>query len=188
MSASTSPTIITDSIKKHNTTISSSTVPTESNFDVQHSLFFQRCNELPSPQTVREQARAQHLAGTKTDKRKTFRLAGPNVHPPPVLFESLGLFVKWGTGVRIAEGQTLYALRNCLEAAVPVPEIYGWRTDGKETFLYMEAVGGQTLEQAWDTMEVNNRLDLCRQLRTIFEKLRRFEQDPLYTFVGGFAL
>ena len=160
-------------------------VPTDANFDVQHSSFFRRQSQLPSPQTVRLQARAQHLAGINWDKRKTFSLAGPNVHCPPVLFESMGLFVKWGSDVRIAEGQSLYAVRHCLKSVVPVPEIYGWRTDGDEIFLYMEAISGRTLEQAWDKIGINDRLSVCRQLRTIFNNLRRLKQDPLNTFIGG---
>lgn len=164
-----------------------SMIPTDANFDVQHSSFFQRQSQLPSPQTVRSQARAQHLAGISWDKRMTFSLAGPNENPPPASFESMGLFVKWGSGVKIAEGQSLYAVRHCLKGVVPVPEIYGWRTDGDEIFLYMEAVSGRTLEQAWDKIGINDRLSVCRELRKIFNNLRRLKQDPLDTFIGNIA-
>jgi Phosphotransferase enzyme family len=160
-------------------------IPTDANFDVQHSSFFQRQSQLPSPQTVRSQARAQHLAGINWDKRRTFSSAGPNVNPPPVSFESMGLLVKWGSGVRIAEGQSLYAVRHCLKSVVPVPEIYGWRTDGDEIFLYMEAISGRTLEQAWDKIGIDDRLSVCLELRSIFNNLRRLKQDPLDTFIGG---
>ena len=160
-------------------------VPKDANFDVKHSSFFQRHRQLPSPQTIRSQAREQHLAGIKTDKRKTFNLTGRNVCPPPVLIESMGLIVKWGTGIRIAEGQSQYAIRHCLKSAVPVPEIYGWRTDGDEIFLYMEAISGKTLEQAWDEMRTDDRLSICGELRIILHNLRQLQQDPLEKFIGG---
>jgi aminoglycoside phosphotransferase (APT) family kinase protein len=79
----------------------------------------------------------------------------------------MGLFVKWGSEMRITEGQSLYAIRHYFKNAVPVPEIYGWCTDGDEVFLYMEAISGRTLEQTWSEMEVNDCLRIRRELRTI---------------------
>nr|KMM66511.1 hypothetical protein CPAG_02850 [Coccidioides posadasii RMSCC 3488] len=96
---------------------------------------------------VRAQARAQYLAGSGPDKRKAFGDAGPQWNPPPASFASMGLFVKWGANIMIAEGQSLYAVRHFLKGSVPVPELYGWRTDGGEVFIYMELVHGQTLER-----------------------------------------
>ncbi|KAF2809782.1 uncharacterized protein BDZ99DRAFT_488604 [Mytilinidion resinicola] len=120
-------------------------VPTDANFDVKLSSFFRHYNQLPSPDEVRSQARAQREVSTDF-----------NARPSPV-FESMGLFVKWGADIRIAEG---------------------------EVFLYMEAIRGKTLEQSWPEMEVNDRLRICRELRTIFDSLRQLKQDPTDTFIG----
>ncbi|KAF1951287.1 phosphotransferase enzyme family protein [Byssothecium circinans] len=120
--------------------------PNEANFDVRSSSFFQHHNQLPSPDEVRTHARAQYLAGTQWGDKRRQVLDDYNTRPCPAVFESLGLFVKWGSDIKIAEGQALYAIRHYLDNAVLVPEIYGWRTDGKENFLYMEAISGRTLE------------------------------------------
>jgi aminoglycoside phosphotransferase (APT) family kinase protein len=96
----------------------------------------------------------------------------------------MGLFVKWGCEMRVTEAQSLYVIRHYFKSAVPVPEIYGWRTDGDEVFLYMEAISGRSLKQAWPEMEENGRLRICRELRTIFDTLRQLKQDPTDTFIG----
>ncbi|KAL5589467.1 hypothetical protein FOVSG1_011334 [Fusarium oxysporum f. sp. vasinfectum] len=58
-----------------------------------------------------------------------------------VIFESLGLVVKFGKEPRVtvAEGQCLWWLRRHVPS-VPVPEMYGWTEDGGEVFLYMQLV------------------------------------------------
>jgi aminoglycoside phosphotransferase (APT) family kinase protein len=96
----------------------------------------------------------------------------------------MGLFIKWGSSVEISEALTLFALRRLLNGRVPVPEVYGWRTDGDEKHIYMEYVRGQSLEKAWNTMEPDDRVSICRELRTIYDSLRQLEQDPSDTFVG----
>lgn len=96
----------------------------------------------------------------------------------------MGLFVKWGSEIRVAEGQTLYAIRQYLDNTIPFPEIYGWRADRGEVFLYMEVISGQSLEQAWpDTKEDDRRRD-CRELRVIFDQVRQLKQAPSDMFIG----
>jgi aminoglycoside phosphotransferase len=160
-------------------------IPTDINFDVEHSTFFRHYNQLPLPAEVRSQAYAQYLAGSSWgDKRRDVSTTGYNQRPSPAVFESMGLFVKWGSEVSIAEGQCLYTIQHCFKDTVPVPEIYGWCTDGSQVFLYMKAISGRTLEQAWPEMEVNDCLRICRELRTIFDTLRQLKQYPSDTFVG----
>lgn len=96
----------------------------------------------------------------------------------------MNLFVKWGQDMRIEEGQTLYALRHSLGSVVPIPEIYGWHTDGEQVFLYMEAIRGKTLEECWPTMHEDNRLDVCRELRTMLDAVRQLKQEPNDPFIG----
>jgi hypothetical protein len=153
-------------------------IPKSADFDVKDSQFFRKFTKLPSPEEVRSQAKAQHLVGVCPDNRKTFSIAGPYVRPPPVIFKDLGLFVKWGSAARISEGQCLYALGHLLKDHVPVPEIYGWREDGGQTFIYMEYLHAQTLEQVWDKLEPDDRVSVCYELRTIYNNLRHLEQKP----------
>lgn len=68
--------------------------------------------------------------------------------------------------------------------AVPVPEIYGWKTDGHETFLYMELVEGVTLEKAWDTLSCDQRTAVYRDVRQILDTLRKLKQDQRRPYIG----
>lgn len=165
-----------------------SMVPSCSDYEVEDSSFFSRWDKLPTPEDVRSQAYIQYTSGMNLDKRKTFSVAGSHVAPPPVLFKDMGLFVKWGTSARISEAQTLYAIRHILNGAVPVPEVYGWKTQGDEKFIYMEYIPGQSLESAWSTLGHDDRLVICRELRTICDNLCRLEQDPSDNFVGKLVL
>jgi hypothetical protein len=162
-------------------------IPKAANFDVRTSSYFQHHDQLPSPEEVRSRARAQYLSGTHWGWKLRDVTDGYNGRPTPAVFEDKSLFVKWGSEARIIEGQTLYALRNACGDSVPVPEIYGWRTDGDETFLYMEAINGKTLEDAWPEMEEDDRLRICNELRTILQNLRQLKQDPMDIFIGELA-
>ncbi|KAJ5358643.1 uncharacterized protein N7496_011056 [Penicillium cataractarum] len=82
--------------------------------------------------------KTRHLAGTSVDKRRTLSEAGPQRRAPVVVFQELSLLVKWGTAMRISEGQCLCAIGQLLKDYVPVLELYTWRQDGGETFLYMK--------------------------------------------------
>jgi hypothetical protein len=158
-------------------------IPKSVNFDVKDSSLFKKFCALPSPEEVRAQAIAQYLAGIRPDERRTLSDDYPH-WLPPVTFEDLGLFVKCGTNVRISEAQCLYALSHLLKDHVPVPEVYGWRKYGDQIFIYMGNIQGQTLEKAWNKLEVDDRVSISRELKTIFNNLRRLEQDPADPFVG----
>jgi aminoglycoside phosphotransferase (APT) family kinase protein len=92
---------------------------------------------------------------------------------------------KWGSSVQISEAQSLFAVHQFLKGDVPVPEVYGWRTEGNEAYIYMEYVNGQSLEQAWPSMGYEDKAGICRELRTIFQRLRQVEQDPEDLFVAA---
>lgn len=171
-------------VKQELLLLTPSMVPRSANFDAKESQYFKKFTNLPSPEEVRKQAKAQHLSGICPDKTKSFLMAGPHVRPPPVILKDLGLFVKWGSAVRISEGQCLYAIGRLLKNHVPVPELFGWRADGDETFIYMEYLDAQTLEQAWDALEPADRVSVCSELRTIYSNLRHFEQSPADPFIG----
>ncbi|OJJ49088.1 hypothetical protein ASPZODRAFT_129487 [Penicilliopsis zonata CBS 506.65] len=47
----------------------------------------------------------------------------------------------------------------------------------------MEYGKGQTLEQAWDTLEHHDQTVLCHELQRACDRLRRLEQEP-EKFIG----
>lgn len=156
-------------------------LPHDLNVDFEDSTFFKsKSQTLPSPEEVVIAARAQASGSKKTLDSLTF-----NRNPPPVVFESMNLLVKWGTNVSISEAQCLYALGRYTKRTVPVPEVYGWRTTPDlGVFIYMERLLGQTLEKAWDSLESGDRVAICRNLEKILANLRSMTQDPSDPFIG----
>ena len=155
--------------------INPSQLPFDRNITFHDSSFFRnhgKSRTLPSPEKVREIAKA-------TNKNAWLRS-----RPPPVICEDLGLLVKYGEGITIAEGQCLLALRQLLPDTVPVPEVYGWREDDGQVFIYMELVNGITLEKSWDNMNKEDRIAVCHQLRHMVDAWRNLKQDVKSPFVG----
>jgi len=149
-----------------------SELPSGENITFEDSSFFAKGEvQLPTPAEVRQAAGAEYRIG----------------RPPPVVFHSLKLLVKYGTIITIAEGQCLWAIGRLLPT-VPVPEVYGWRQDNGEIFIYMQLVEGITLEQSWPDLDVEGRLDVCTQLYHILEDLRQLKQDPMDQFIGKRSL
>lgn len=105
--------------------------------------------------------------------------------PSPVFFESLGLAVKFGRDntVNIAEGQCLWALRRLLPE-VPVPEIYGWSTEGGYVLLYMDIVRGVTVEKRWPSMTEDEKTGFWSALQSVVLHLRTLSQEPGDHFLG----
>jgi aminoglycoside phosphotransferase (APT) family kinase protein len=98
------------------------------------------------------------------------------------------LLVKYGSSLSIAEGQCLWAIRKALGQDIPVPEVYGWRRDGNEVFIYMQLIEGQTLEDIWDKLAQTDRALIRHQLRHIVTSLRSLRQASGDPFVGKFWL
>ncbi|KAB5545722.1 hypothetical protein GE09DRAFT_1061142 [Coniochaeta sp. 2T2.1] len=137
-----------------------SELPTGKNFIVQSSSFFRRNPaSLPSPDNGAD-------------------AAGPR--PPPVRFEELGLIVKYGLDITIAEGQCLWYLNKHMKDEVPTPELFGWRRDNGETFIYMQLIHGKTMEEAWPSLSPDERSSICEQLRGYVKAWQRFakSQNP----------
>jgi len=104
--------------------------------------------------------------------------------PPPVRFEHLNLIVKFGPHVAIAEAQCLWVIKRVLRDEVPVPEVYGWRVDGRHVFIYMQLVRGETLKERWDSLSIADKITVCDHLRQITTSLRQVKQDPNDSFIG----
>ena len=118
------------------------------------------------------------------------RIAGHQasyVRPPPVVFHSMGLLVKYGQLITNAEAQCLWAIKRYLPE-VPVPDVYGWCRDGKDTFIYMEFIPGVTLEQCWNSLNEEEKHCISEQLRQMVQALQRFKQNPADPFIGKCSL
>jgi hypothetical protein len=152
--------------------------PFNENVVFRESSFFKTSNaplSLPTPTEVREVA-------SQSENPKA-ELVTPS---PPVIFPSLGLLVKYGTEITLAEGQCLLFIRNTLSKVVLVPEVYRWCKDDDQVFIYMELVDGMTLEKSWDTMIERAKTSVCQQLHDMVGALRGVKQDFWPPFVGKF--
>ncbi|KPM45372.1 hypothetical protein AK830_g1152 [Neonectria ditissima] len=122
----------------------------QSSFFTQHP----KPSQLPSAAEIRRLAIEANAA------------AAEDFHqPPPVAVPALGLLVKYGARVSVAEARCLAMLRERLAGRVPVPEVYGWRRDRGQVFIYMELVrGATTLERGWDSLGEEARAAVCGEL------------------------
>ena len=156
-------------------TITLASLPTGSTVNFDESSFFSRNNGRPFPtlSEIRAESARQHS-----------EVEHETSNPPPVLFESLGLLVKYGKSrVNIAEGQCLWTLRRLLPQ-VQVPEIYGWTTEGDYVIIYMELVKGVTVEKRWPSMTDDEKIWLWKSVRAVVDNLRNLAQEPTDRFIG----
>ncbi|KAI9665381.1 MAG: hypothetical protein M1831_001819 [Alyxoria varia] len=122
--------------------------------------------QLPTPHLVRSRAIAAGHTVLKSH------------HPDPVRFPELGVFVKWGPHVTIAEAECLHFFwQTYSETRVPVPKVYGWYEDKGEIFLYMQLRYGPTLQDLWPKMEVSDRKRVCRLLHMMVTNWRNIERS-----------
>ncbi|KAK6496158.1 hypothetical protein TWF481_002182 [Arthrobotrys musiformis] len=142
--------------------------PAEKDVDFLETPFFEdNSRKLPTPSEVR--SRATHPGMQR---------------PDPILFPEDNLIVKWGEYITIAEGQVYWMLQNYLNE-IPAPKIYGWRTEGKEVFLYLELIKGRQLEEAYDELSPEDKAEICSQLKMAKTALLRLQQDPTAKFLGS---
>ncbi|KAI0165249.1 hypothetical protein GGR52DRAFT_101769 [Hypoxylon sp. FL1284] len=135
------------------------------------SSFFKRTGSgLPSPNEVRE----------KDIEVNGFRAR--SYRPPPILFKELGLVVKYGSFLTIAEAQCLWYFNRYMKDVVPTPELFGWCRDEGETFIYMDFVEGDTLEEAWPSLTPGDQDIICGELRRCVDAWSslRQETEPYY--------
>ncbi|KAL7284247.1 hypothetical protein ACG7TL_001529 [Trametes sanguinea] len=150
-----------------------SMLPQGDNVIFEESSFFTRHSSLPSPADVLAAAREQDPERSQYTWR-----------PPPVTFKSLNLLVKYGTEITIAEGQCLWAIRRLLKESIPVPEVYGWQTEGDMVFIFMELMHGVTLEERYPSLSPEEKSSIAHQLKVVTTALRSLKQDPADPFVG----
>ncbi|KAH6645375.1 kinase-like domain-containing protein [Truncatella angustata] len=139
------------------------------------SSFFRetRAPALPEPEEVRKLNRLSGNDGSTSFDR-----------PPPVIIPSLGLVVKYGGNVTIAEAQTQVMVYERLNGQVPVPEVYGWAKDGDQRFIYMSLVEGDQLNTRWSDLSEGERQAVCQELRKMVEAWKAVEQDGDCRYLG----
>jgi hypothetical protein len=106
------------------------------------------------------------------------------IRPLPVIIEHLNLLVKFGRHVTIAEAQCLWLIRRILGDKVPVPEVYGWRVDGQEVFIYMQLIRGVTVKDRWEHLIAAEKTSFSEQLCKMISSLRQVKQEPSDQFIG----
>ncbi|KEY74745.1 hypothetical protein S7711_10092 [Stachybotrys chartarum IBT 7711] len=143
---------------------------------LQDSTFFKqkRAASLPSPSNIRDLANAS-----------TNPFAVDFNRPSPISIPSLGLFVKYGADVPVVEAKTQMKMHALLKGRVPIPEVYGWRVDSKQTFIYMELVKGETLSARWGDLREDTRLAICEELRDMVHAWRSLKQDSKDPYIGS---
>ncbi|KAI1334286.1 hypothetical protein F5Y15DRAFT_295413 [Xylariaceae sp. FL0016] len=152
-------------------------LPSADSIEFHDTSFFQKVGaKFPSPQEIREKG-----AELYDDRARGTR-------PPPVPYEELGLAIKYGSEITIAEAQCLWFFSRHMKTEVPTPELFAWCHDGGETFIFMELVEGETLADAWSSLSPEDLDTICGQLRTSVEAWRSLlqEKEPYYVgHIGG---
>ena len=138
------------------------------------SYFIKNNVDLPSPEDVRQQ-------GAREDEGPVCR--GED-RPRAVVFKELGLLAKYGTEITIAEAQCLWFFNRHLKNKVPTPELFVWRHDDNQVFIYMQLVQGDTLEQRWPSLSTEERRSICRELKGFVETWRGLQQETQPYFIG----
>lgn len=136
------------------------------------SFFRENARDLPSPEEIRRKA----IQSNGTYARSS--------RPPPVSFEDLGLIVKYGSEITVAEAQCLWYFNRYMKDRVPTPELFGWCCDKGETFIYMQLIRGETLEEAWPSITEEEGTAICLQLRSYVEAWRELRQESEPYYIG----
>ena len=100
------------------------------------------------------------------------------------MIPSLGLVAKYGADTTVTEAQTQIMIDKHLKGQVPASEAFGWAEDEGQLFIYMSLVEGETLQERWGTMDVNERLSVCEEARCIVKAWRSLKQDGHDHYIG----
>lgn len=159
--------------------LSACSAPTPTAKVFPQSSFFQerRAPALPSPAEIRalNEASGHYRAASL-------------YHPPPVIIPSLGLAVKYGADVTIAEVEAQVLMRERLQGRVPVPEVFGWAEDSGQQFIYMPLVEGDTLQARFSTMKESERHAVCMELRSMVSAWRALTQESSDRYIGTYTM
>ncbi|KAK1759008.1 hypothetical protein QBC47DRAFT_409804 [Echria macrotheca] len=142
--------------------------PSAQNVVFGHSSFFRQNQgqiDLPTPEQIRQEAARLSLSQNQ---------AGVTHVPIP----SLKLLVKYGPTVTSTEAKNQLLLRRLLPKDVPVLEVFGWRKDADDTFIYMSLPeSGIPLSDAWPLLSEDQKTEITTQLRQVVRSWRRLRQN-----------
>jgi hypothetical protein len=148
-------------------------LPCEENMVFRESLYFkENAGDLPTPEEIRRKAAEVYGPSSKCQR------------PPPVRFEDLQLLVKYGSAITVAEAQCLRYFNKHMKDRVPTPELFGWCCDQGETFIYMQLISGETLEEAWTSISEEEKTAICGQLRGYVKAWRELRQESEPYYIG----
>ena len=149
-------------------------VMTETAVDFRDTSFFQcpqggnpsaGSRQLPAPDEVRVKSNGQRI----------------------VKFEQLGLVVKFGLPpvVTLVEARNMQTIRHMFpNNEIPVPEIFGWRVELGQVYIYMSLIPGLTLGKIYPSLIDSEKEMICRQLRSVVAALKSVRQEPSDQFIG----
>lgn len=162
--------------RSRGTEVTMDTIPHQDSMILLSSSFFRNNPKgatLPSPQEVRS-------AHQKSLKGKTLHPEAPHI----VRYPTLRLCVKYSQRVRLNEIQALCFLNRYLGNSFAAPEVYGWQKDGADTFLYMELIKGEPLDEVWHALPETNRQAICKELHAAKAQLDTLRQAHGHSFLG----
>jgi aminoglycoside phosphotransferase len=102
-------------------------------------------------------------------------------------FRELALVVKFGqpSHVHLDNALTMRALWQAFpNREVPVPEVFGWRSENNKNFIYMSLIPGKTLYEVWTTLSSSEKESICKDLGSIQSCLRRLRPESGESFIG----
>jgi serine/threonine protein kinase len=120
------------------------------------------------------------------DRSFATRLAPNNSFCVYRLNHSPKVIVKVGDVIRLSEAASMNFVRS--KTSIPVPEVYDVykdETDPENYLLLMEYVEGDVLRDVWDTMSLEEKEEIARQLRGYMDELRDIEGTLIGTVEGG---
>lgn len=156
-------------------------IPHQESMILQSSSFFQKNAKgtvFPSPEDVRS-AHQKSMQG-----QKALEPQAPHI----VRYPSLGLCVKYSQRVHLNEARALFLVNRHLGKSFPAPEIYGWRKDGADAFIYMELLEGEPLDDVWHLVPEVDRQAVCDELHAAISQLGTLRQAKEQSFLGNETL
>lgn len=142
----------------------------------------QRAEGLPTPREIRALNALPNGPNPAEAGGFTFSCSRPR----PVTIPSLGLFVKYGREVTVAEAETQELVYRRLHGQVPTPEVFGWAEDGDEVFICMALVEGDSLQNRWSRLHEEERTAVCTQLKVMADAWRSLPQEDSQQYIGEF--
>ncbi|KKK14603.1 hypothetical protein ARAM_006402 [Aspergillus rambellii] len=81
---------------------------------------------------------------------------------------------------------SLYRLWDYWLSQVPTPEIFGWTEDGRQIFIYMSLIEGESLQERWSGMSEGEKRAVCEELKNIVKMWRSLKQGKQDYYIGSF--